>query len=217
MKTIIVGGGKTGFYAAKTLREHGKEVVIIEKDRQLCERLAVELDISVLHGDGTAVEILVEAGISKAEAFIAATGKDENNIVACQLAKKHFKVKKVIARVNNPKNVKITKMLGADIAVSGTQILTNLIEMEIDNELQMLATLNKGEAGIIELIIPDGFNENGKDLSEMVLPKSCILVAVVRDGEMNIPRGDFVLRSGDSITAVVGKESQSAFKKYFRP
>ena len=215
MRVVIVGGGKVGYYTAKTLKEHGVEVKVIEKNPQICMKIANELDVAVLCADGTTVEAIAQAGTSKADVFIAVTGSDEDNIVSCELAKRRFKVKKVISRANNPKNIKIIKLLGADLAVCSTQVITNLIEMEVDSELKMLATLSSGEAGIVEVVIPDGFNLKEQPLSQIDLPKNCIIIAAVRDDKMIIPNGETVLKSSDLLTAVVSHESQKAFKKIF--
>ena len=215
MRVVIVGGGKVGYYTAKTLKEHGTEVKVIEKNPQKSMKIANELDVPVLSADGTTVEALAQAGVGKADVFIAVTGSDENNIVSCELAKRGFNVKKVISRANNPKNIKIMKLLGADLAVCSTQVITNLIEMEVDSELKMLATLSSGEAGVVEVVIPNGFNFQEKPLSQVDLPKNCIIVAAVRDDNMIIPNGDTVLKPGDLLTAVVSHESQKEFKKIF--
>ena len=215
MRVVIVGGGKVGYYTAKTLKEHGTEVKVIEKNLQTSMKIANELDVSVLSADGTTVEALAQAGTSKADVFIAVTGSDENNIVACELAKRRFNVKRVISRANNPKNVKIMKLLGADLAVCSTQVITNLIEMEVDSELKMLATLSGGEAGVVEVVIPNEFNSEGLSLSQIDLPKNCIIVAVVSYGNMIIPNGHTVLKPGDLLTAVVSHGSQKTFKKVF--
>ncbi|HIZ84715.1 MAG TPA: NAD-binding protein [Firmicutes bacterium] len=216
MKVIVVGGGKVGYYTVKTLSEKGIDVRVIERSREACDRIANELDVPVICADGTTVEALAQAGAGKADAVIAVTGSDEDNIVACQIAKRRFAVQKVISRSNNPKNVDIIKRLGADIAVSSTQIITNLIDMEVDTTgLKLLATLNRGEAGIIELVVPDDWKHNGQPLSELDLPRGCIMVAVSRDTGMEIPRGDTVLRPRDHVTAVVDKGSRRAFQRIF--
>ena len=216
MKIVIVGGGKVGYYVAKTLIESGNEISLIEKDKNVCEEIADSLDIPVICDDGTTVEALLNAGTVNADAFIAVTGSDEDNIVASQIAKQKFQIDRVISRANDPKNVEAMKMLGTDIAVSSTQIITNLIEMEVDTEVRLLATLNKGEAGIIDLIAHPDFNPEGLPLSQIELPDTCIIIAVVSGDEMIIPRGNTVIRPGDHITAIAGKGSvRRALKKIF--
>lgn len=216
MKIVIVGGGKIGYYTAKSLVENGHEVSLIESRREMCQQIANDLDAAVYHGDGTTVETLSLAGIGDADVFVSVTGKDEDNLVAAQLAKKKFGVKKVIARANNPKNLETIKALGADIAVSSTQIITDLIEAEVESrELRLLATLNQGEAGINELTVPANWEQDGITLKELTLPRNCVIIAKVHKGKMEIPRGDTVINSGDHITAVVHKRHIKDFLKVF--
>ena len=115
MKVVIVGGGKVGFYVAKTLIEDGVEISLIEKDQRTCELIASELDIPVICDDGTTVEALLQAGTVNADAFIAVTGSDEDNIVAGQIAKRKFQVDRVISRANDPKNVEAMKLLASTL------------------------------------------------------------------------------------------------------
>ena len=114
MKVIVVGGGKIGFYLTQTLLEHGHEPVLIEKDPDVCLRVANSLDLPVIQGDGTVLETLENAGIRDCDALIGVSGQDESNLVACQLAKRYFGVERTVARVNNPK-----KPVGHETAGSG--------------------------------------------------------------------------------------------------
>lgn len=215
MKVVIVGGGKVGYYVAKTLIENGTEIALIEQDKQRCELIADELDISVICDDGTTVEALLQAGTVNADAFIAVTGSDEANIVAGQIAKRKFQVERVIARANDPKNVEAMKLLGIDIAVSSTQIITDLIEMEVDTEVRLVATLNKGKVGIIDLVAGPEFNLLGLPLSQIAVPEKSIIIAVVSNDEMIIPRGNTVIKPGDHITAIADGSARRALKKIF--
>ncbi len=216
MKVVVVGGGKVGYYVAKTLLEDGIDVNIIEKDKTTCEFIADDLDIPVICDDGTTVEALLSAGTVNADAFIAVTGSDEDNIVAGQIAKRKFEVERVIARANDPKNVEAMKLLGIDIAVSSTQIITNLIEAEVDTEVRLLATLNKGEAGVVELVAGAEFNPFELTLAQLSVPENCIIIAVVSNDELIIPRGNTVIHPGDHVTAIASKGSaRKALKKIF--
>ena len=104
MRVMIVGGGKVGYYMAKTLLDHGHQPIVIEKDRKLCSQVANDLDIPVTQGDGSTVEYLEAAGCGRCQALVAVTGRDEVNLITCQIAKRVFHVEKTVARVNNPKN-----------------------------------------------------------------------------------------------------------------
>ena len=100
MRVCVVGGGKLGYYLSKTLREHGHIPVIIEDDENTCRQIADALDMSVIHGDGTKPEVLENAELSSCQALVAVTGRDENNLIACQLAKQVFHVKKIEKLMN---------------------------------------------------------------------------------------------------------------------
>lgn len=127
MKVIIVGGGQLGYFLAKNLLVSGHEVKIVDMDKKKCKHIANVLDIAVICGDGTRIETLASAKVSKYDVLIAVTDKDEDNLIACEIAKKQFNIKKTVSRSNNPKNISIMKKLGVDITLNTTQIITNLI------------------------------------------------------------------------------------------
>ena len=104
MKVVIVGGGKVGHHLARVLRRERKPVVVIELDQERAEEVANETGALVIHGDGTDVRILQEADLEHATRLVAVTGSDEDNLVACQLARTAFDCPEVLARVNDPRN-----------------------------------------------------------------------------------------------------------------
>lgn len=127
MDIIIVGGGKVGYYLLKSLHKQ-HEVILIEKNREVCEKIAEEFNDMILWGDGTDLDVLKDAAIENANVVVAATGKDEENIIICQIAKRNFNINKTIARVNNPKNIKVFEQLGVDKTVCSTEVIANMIE-----------------------------------------------------------------------------------------
>lgn len=131
MDIIIIGGGKVGYYLLKSLHKK-HEVVLIEKNRAVCEKIAQEFNDLILWGDGTSLDVLKDASIENANVVVAATGKDEENIIICQIAKENFKISRTIARVNNPKNIKIFEQLGVDKTVCSTEVIANMIEMTFE-------------------------------------------------------------------------------------
>jgi trk system potassium uptake protein TrkA len=213
MKIIIVGGGKLGYQIASNLLERKYDVKLIEKDKVKCTRLANSLDAEVIFGDGTELDPLEEAGAAGADCFIAVTGSDQDNLVASQLAKKEFKIKKVIARNNDPRNLDALRKLGPDIAVSSTEIITNMIEQEVDSaQAHLLATLNRGRASIIALTLPEDTALEGIMLKDLTLPSGSLIISIVRKENLMIPNGLTVFRANDEIVAVcdskAGKELQ---------
>lgn len=203
MKVMVVGGGKIGFYLAQTLLEHGHEPVIIEKDPKTCHNIANSLDLPVILGDGTTLDTLESAGIRDCDALVGVSGQDENNLVACQLAKQVFGIARTVAKVNNPKNLEVMRQLGVDIPISSTLNIARLLEHEVDNAaIKRLLSLNRGEAALNELEIPKNYKLHGTSLSELDLPVDSIVVSVFRDGSLIIPRGNTQILSGDKIVVM---------------
>lgn len=216
MYIVIAGGGKIGYYLVKTLLPYKHKVAIIEPQEELCIKIANELHIPVVNGDGTDLEILSEVELDKAEIFIAVTGKDEDNLIACQLAKRYFGVKRTISRVNNPKNIEVLQRLGVDIAVSSTSVIAELIEQEVDyTGIKTLMRLKSGRLVLSEISITENSPACNKTLKDINIPKDCVLVSVIRGEEVLIPNGFTELKENDSIIAVSSKEDQQELKEYF--
>ena len=153
--------------------------------------------------DGTVLDTLENAGIRHCDALLGVTSQDENNLVACQLAKRHFGVERTVARVNNPKNLSVMKQLGVDIPISSTNSIARLLEHEVDSAvIKELMSLNRGEASLSELELPKNYKFHGKTLSRMELPVESIIVSVFRDGQLIIPRGNTQLLSGDKMVVM---------------
>jgi len=203
MKIIVVGGGKVGYYLTKTLLEHGHRPTLIEIQKELCTRTANELDIPVICGDGTLIEILESAGAGRCDALISVTGQDENNMVACQLAKTLFHVSRTVAKVNNPKNLSIMKDLGVDIATNTTENIARLLEREVDSAaIRQLMPLSQGTSSLSELQLPPDYKLHGARLSELRLPEESIIVSITRGSEFLIPRGNTQILSRDKILVI---------------
>lgn len=213
MYILIIGGGKVGYYLGKTLFQIGCEVGIIESDSDRCQLIASDLDLMVIHGDGTDIEVLEEAGVRQAGYFVAVTGKDEENLIACQVAKKYFQVPQTIARVNNPKNQTIFTRLGVDATVSSTGSIARLIQNQLamDN-IRTLPLFEKDGIELIETELKDSSPVLERAVREISLPSECVLIAVVRAGEVLFPKGDTVLYAGDRIMALAKKHSETLLK-----
>lgn len=216
MKILIVGGGTLGYYLAKNLLEEGNTVRVIEENKNRCETIADDLGIQVLMGDGTRIETLAQAKAGSFDALVAVTGKDEDNIIVCEIAKKQFGIKKTVSRSNNPKNIYLMKKLGIDIAVNTTQIITNLIEHEIDGAaVQVIANISNSDAVICEYKIPENWSQSGKKVMELEMPEDCVLTYIMRNGTLMIPRGSTVLFGGDEVVALAVGNASKKLKKLF--
>ncbi len=213
MRIVVVGGGKVGYYLCKTLLSCGDTITLVEENEALANRLAQQLDIPVVCGDGTALESLEKAQIRGADALIAATGQDEDNLICCQLCKRIFHLRKVIAKVNDPKNVEIFKRLGVDNAISSTDSIVRMLEREVDTS-QIKELLEVGEdASIQEILLPEDYKLSGVPLSDLKLPQSCVIISVMRGKKLMIPRGSTKLESGDTLLVLTRDSAVSELLK----
>ena len=209
MYIIIVGGGKVGYYLAKSLLREDNEVLIIEKDKRKCDTISAELGGIVMRGDGTDSIVMDEAGMSRAELAIAVTGDDEDNLMICQMAKKKFGVKRTISRINNPKNEHIFKLLGIDHTVSVTDLILAQITREIPaHSLVHLLTLKDVGVSFVEAKVPDDSPAVGKRLKDLGIPEDCVIPFIIREGKGIVPHGETVLQNGDELVAVTTVEDE---------
>lgn len=218
MHIIIVGGGKLGYYLAKTLVPQRHHLVLIEEDPDMCQKIAGELTdlgITLIHGDGTSVSDLREAEIEDADILIAVTGHDQNNLVACQLAKNYFNVPRTIARVNNPKNINVFRSLGVDSVVSSTAYIADIIEHEVDWEgINLMLSQKVGNLRIHEFQVTGQSKAAGKLVMDLKLPAGVILVSLIRDKEATVPNGQTQILAGDTIIAMGSEDSIATLRGY---
>ncbi len=217
MYIVINGGGKVGSYLARTMIEAGHDVALIEKRAEIVEKLVAELPgrTLVIHGDGCDAAFQEDAGVGRAEVIVSATGDDDDNLVACQLAKVAFGVPRAIARVNNPKNEHIFNALGIE-AISSTTIISRMIEEEATvGDIRTLIALRKGNMAIVEIELPtDRCVVCNKAVSDLDLPGDCILVALVRgEDEVVTVHGDTRLQPGDQVIAFTAVEHEKKLKR----
>lgn len=198
---IIIGGGKVGFYLAMHLMSRDYEVTLIEKDPLRAEWIEHQLgpDI-VMVGDGDEMAFLATTGIERARVVVGATGDDEDNLIACQLAKVKFHVPRTIARVNNPGNVRVFKELGIDVPVSATELLMGLIEAELagSETIRGMAVKASG-ACFVDVALPEHSEKVGRRLADIALPPGDVVVCVVRGGRPLTPAADLVVESRDEL------------------
>ena len=200
MYIVIVGGGEVGYHLARVLLNEGHEVLILEQEAARCEKLAEEFGSIVYRGDGCEASTLDTVG----------TDGDEDNLVACQVAKHKFNVPRTIARITNPKNEAIFKILGVDVTVSSTNVILANIEQELPSHpLIPLLKLKSGTLEVVEVKIPPGSKVVGKKIGSFRLPPgSAILLVIGTDGAPRIPTEDTVLEAEDELVAITSAESR---------
>lgn len=210
MYIVIMGGGKVGNYLADVLLRQHHEVAVLEADSAQADRLSMELQgqYLVINGDGCDSDFQEDAGIRNANVFVAVTGRDDDNLVACEIATRVFNVPRCIARVNNPKNRRIFREVGIE-SVSSTMLIANMIEEEaLLGGVGVVSALSRGDISLIELDIPSRMKyfdpEKGVPAYMIALPEGAILAAIDRreynDAEIASP--DAVLYPGDKAVVV---------------
>lgn len=218
MYIVIVGGGRVGYYLAKALLNEGHEVLLIEKNPVVCDTINEELGSICLRGDGCEVSTLNEAGTGRANMLVAVTADDEDNLVACQLAKHKFKVPRTIARIRNPKNEELFKKLGIDVTISSTNIILEHITEEVPTHpVTHLMELRDKGLEIVEVRIPPDCASIGRAVKDITLPSGSTLSLIIRKSQKPIvPDPSTILMADDQIIAVTTRQSEEALRTALR-
>jgi trk system potassium uptake protein TrkA len=218
MYIIVIGGGKVGYYLAEALLGQGHEILVVEKDPARTQLIIDRLGSVCVRGDGCEVSTLTEAGTGRADMFIAVTGDDEDNLVACQVAKHKFNVPRTVARINNPKNETIFKELGIDVAVSSTNIILESITEEVPtHSLTHLMDIRDKGLEVVELKIPADARTVGKEIRELPLPpESRLFLIIPKQEKPRVPTASTVLQAEDQILAITTPDSEEELKTALR-
>jgi trk system potassium uptake protein TrkA len=215
MYIVVAGGGKVGANVARTLLEGGHEVTLIEQDRSRFERLESELGPAVIHGDATEMHVLEQAGIARPPDLVAAvTGDDEDNIVIAQVAKDGYRVPKVVARVNDPRNQQHFDLLGITDTVCATSGILGMVEHQVpEHGLVTLLEMRAEGLSLVEVEVPGGGPAAGKRVASLNLPEGSRLVSVMRGGTADIATGETVIRPGDQVVAILKPGLEDAVRR----
>ena len=200
-KVMIVGGGKTGFYLAHRLAEFGISVKVIEKSKERCYYLSTHLDdVMVLHGDATDTSLLEEENIDEMDAFVTATGFDEENLLLALMAKQHG-IEDVISKVSRESYKDLIEKMGIDMALNPLDIIASTILRYIQGSKKIISSLLiQGQAEIMEIIASDNMQLTNIPLRELELPDGVIIAAIHRGKQVIIPHGDTVIEEDDKVT-----------------
>jgi trk system potassium uptake protein TrkA len=211
---IVVGGGKVGYYLTQTLLGEHHEVLLIERDPSKVQEIADRLGSVVMTGDGAEASTLMTAGAARADVVIAVTGEDEDNLVICQMAKQKFHVARTIARVNNPKNERLFRMLGIDVTVSQTNYILNLIEQAIpERSFVHLLSLRHADLAIIDAKIADSSVVAHRAIGELALPSNTTIVAISRGPHLIVPTPTTEILPGDDVIAVAHRDQEDELRR----
>jgi trk system potassium uptake protein TrkA len=218
MYVIIAGAGKVGWNLARELIAKDREVTLIESNHDRFRVVEQELEHAVQYGDASELWILERAGIQRADLVIAVTGDDEDNILICQVAKEKYGVQRIVARVNNPRNLPHFKMLGIQPAVSATDLILRLIEHEVpEYGLVQLLALEEEHLEIIELEVLQGSLAVGRQVQDIALPEGSLVISVLRAGRGFVPKADSVIVAGDQVLLILDPGLESEITSLFAP
>ena len=211
----IIGGGKVGYMLAKSLEEIKIKAKIIEKNYDRCEYLAQELNTTlVINGDGTDLKLLDEESIGECDVVISVTNNDERNLL-CSLLVKQLGVKRVISRVSKVFNIPLFEKVGIDIAVSPKTSAINEVRNDLDEtDVDILATVEQGEAEVLEISVKDDFN--GKMIKDLKFPAPAVIGVVQRRNRVLIPKGDTLLKLNDILITFTMADNANKIKEYFK-
>ena len=205
MYAIVAGGGKVGANVARSLLKMGHEVTLIEQRPYRFEQLQDEFEHQVLLGDATELHVLERAGIARPpELVLGVTGDDEDNLIICQIATDGYRVPKVIARVNDPRNQEHFDLLGVNRTLCATSGLLGLVEHEVP-ELGLVKLLELRREGleVVELQVSPEAPAAGKRVAGLSLPADVRLVSITRNGVAEVAGLDTVIRPGDQVIAIL--------------
>jgi trk system potassium uptake protein TrkA len=216
MKVAIAGAGNVGRSIARELIANGHHVMLIDKDPKAMKLESVA-EAEWVMADACEIAALDNAKLDQCQVLVAATGDDKVNLVASLLAKTEYGVPRVVARINHPKNEWLfDKSWGVDVAVSTPRIIAALVEEAVSvGDVVKLFSLGKGSANLLELTLPDGSSCIGKNVSEIELPESASLAAIVRDGRVLAPKAHDTFAAGDELIFVASNSAEAQLKACF--
>ena len=196
-KVMIAGGGKTGYYLADKLSEFGVSVKLIEKSKERCYYLSTHLDdVMVLHGDATDSVLLEEENLDEMDAFVAATGLDEENLLLALIAKQR-NIEDVIAKVSRQSYKDLIERMGVDMVLNPLDIVASNILRYIQGSKRIISyLLIQGQAEIMEIIASEDMKLANTPLKHVKLPDG----AIHRGPKVIIPNGDTKIMADDKVT-----------------
>ncbi len=211
MFVIIAGGGRTGTHLATLLLAQGHEVRVVESRVDTLAVLHRELPTeAVFEGDPTDPQTLAEAGIERATVLAAVTANDADNLVIASLARFHYNVRRIIGRVNNPRNAWLfTPEFGVDVALNQADVMAKLIEEEMSlGDMMTLLKLRRGKYSLVEEKIHPEAKAVGLAIKDLPMTEHSVISGILRHGEVMLPRGTTVLEAGDEILALVDDDAR---------
>jgi trk system potassium uptake protein TrkA len=217
---LIAGGGRTASQLARSLVALNHEVHLIEERREVLVRLHQELPTEVIHeGKATDPEVLERAGVVRCQVLACCLPRDSDALALCFLARTRYRVPRIIGCIDDPQDAWLFgKLFHVDVALNQSEILATLIGEEMSlGDMMTLLKLRRGRYSLVEEKIPARARAVGVALRDLPLPPQCVITAIIRHGDIVIPRGDVRLEQGDEILALVDTDKREDLARLLGP
>lgn len=216
-KVMILGGGKVGFYLASLLVNEKIDVTVIELNRDTCVNIKEKLPgVEVINGDGTDINLLEEEMFHTFDAYVAATGIDEANLLM-SLVVKRAGIYKSVAKISRTNYDGIIDKLNIDAVFNKSYITASeILKVIRGNDSQAVSLLLNAQVECNEFILKKKLAICGKSLKDLALPKGILFIALIRGEETIVPNGDTVLENGDKAVVFATKNEIRNMKNLFK-
>lgn len=214
MKYLIVGCGRVGSTLAKRLVRAGHDVTVVDEVSSAFKRLGRDFPGKMVLGTGIDVDVLCRAGVEQADGFATCTQGDNRNIMAALIAKHHFKVKTVVARIYDPMRAAMYRDFGVT-TICPTTVGAHLMVNALLHESYRKLPYERHDVEVVEFLVSDALV--GRSVDEVTLPGKTRVSVVVRDDASLIPSGDLRLKAGDRVVAIVAPDAEAEMRKLISP
>ena len=205
MRIVIGGGGMVGGLLVRKLLANKHDVIVIDREKELCDQLYAETGVVAIHGSTTRIETLNDADVGRADVVVAATGSDADNL-AFAIMSKSLGVPRILARMRNPAYENAYKLAGVNSILRVTDLMANQMVLEIEHPaVRRITTIGGGRADVFLVTVPKGSASSGRSVRDIVadpgFPDQCVFAAVYNEaeGDFASPRGDKVIEGGDEL------------------
>ncbi|MFZ2358950.1 MAG: NAD-binding protein [Anaerolineae bacterium] len=220
MFVIVAGGGRTGTQLASLLMAQDHHVHLVEHRPEILARIHYDLPTEAIYeGSPTEPEILEQAGIRQADVLAATTDNDADNLAICFVARERYNVGRTIARINNPRAAWLfDDKFHVDVSFNNADVMASLIMEEMSmGDMMTLLKLRRGRYSLVEEKIPPGAKVLGQAIKDIRFPEQCVVAAIIRHGEIVVPRGATVFEAGDEVLAVTDRAGALQLAELFKP
>ncbi len=220
MRTVIAGAGMVGRGLARRLVEGKHDVVVIDADREVCEKVYADLGIPTIYGSATSIVTLEEAELDRADCAAAAMRRDSDNLCFTVLAR-HMGVSRIIVRMRDPRYEEAYSLAGADRVLNIVELYVNQFTWEIEEPaMQEVTAFGEGKASIVFVRVPDESQACGRTVEQIArsskFPEDCVIAGIFRPetGQFIIPRGHVTIEAGDRVYLAANTEDIQQAARY---